>query len=161
MTSTEFIQNKISPDIYTGKYLKICDFMLLWTLFEKHILSATSSDSTIAAKILSVSNTLTVSYSDAFNKLKSWYFSDGKSDSVFSLFAGHWNPNHKRLVKGTIELESKATGTDKLATTIILIYKYRCNFFHGVKELSQVIPDQEAKLDCFNEFLIRCLSTKI
>lgn len=160
MTSTEFIQNKISPDIYTGKYLKICDFMLLWTLFEKHILSATSSDSTIAAKILSASNTLNISCSDTFDKLKSWYFSDGKSDRVFTLFNAQWSKRHKNLVKNTIESGLKATEMDKLATTIILIYKYRCNFFHGVKELSQLIPGQEVKLDCFNEFLMRCLSTK-
>ena len=158
--STLYLKKVINSNLYDEQWIKLSNFIFLWILFEKYILSANSSENGISSKIAMISSAPNISFIHTYAKIKDWYFPTAQSDVVFRCFRGGWAKKLKEIVKNTIEAEANATDIQKLITTVAIIYKYRCNLFHGTKELDKILPSQEEKLDSFNEFLINYLQSK-
>jgi len=109
------------------------EFVLVWALFENKYLkdsgySSYNNQLVELSKIIKVGNTeLNEIYGFLYNR----YFNNGKTTKYYEnlKFKKEWKKTTKEILEKT-----KPTDEKKLIFILLVIYKFRCNLFHGKKD---------------------------
>lgn len=153
MSSTEWLQKHLGVSDYPTNYIEVNNFILLWLIFEKEILKTNPTNHNITAKIERIGAKLhNVSIDDVFTKQKEWYYKKEFDWNKFPTASVH----QKDAVNAGFD-EKNSDPNKKIVAVIMVIYLYRCNFFHGEKELNKLHIKQKDRLTYYNDFLIACL----
>lgn len=152
MNPTEWLQKHLGVSDYPTNYIEVNNFILLWLIFEKEILKTKASNHNITDKIKSIGEKLQVCIDDIFAKQKEWYYKKEFDWNKFPTASVH----QKDAVNAGFD-EKNSDPNKKIVAVIMVIYLYRCNFFHGEKELAKLHIKQKDRLTCYNDFLVTCL----
>lgn len=136
----------------------ITTFSLLWSLFEAQVLDESASAKEIIEKCRSWEDRgiiIPEFFSDAFSYFKNRYtYQDQLTDQFYNL---HLRKNdHPDLVKAML-LQHESTLSEKLAAALIIILRYRNNYFHGIKWAYQ-FRDQLKNFQISNELLAKVIN---
>ncbi len=133
----------------------ITGFSLLWSLFEHHVLDERGS----AVGIIQECNSLCeprgsvqeCDFSDSLAYFRQRYTPGGAFNSLFRDL--RLRPNDSPALVEKVLLDHEATTTaDKLAACLIIVYRYRNNYFHGIKWATE-FRDQQKNFEESNKLL--------
>ena len=123
----------------------ITDFSLLWSLFEAQALGTSASASKIVEECKNLCEPIgrvrECHFSDSLAYFQRRYTEDGVVNHHFDglhLPKGYF----QKLVKDVLLSHEPATA-DKLAACLIIVYRYRNNYFHGIKWATEFRDQQE------------------
>ena len=134
----------------------ITGFSLLWGLFEARMLGREAQargESVNARKIVEKCNTLSVQedcFFDSLAHFRERYTKDGVVNCRFE-YLHLPDGRYQELVKNVL-LGHESTAADKLAACLIIVYRYRNNYFHGIKWATE-FRDQQKNFEESNKLL--------
>lgn len=151
----DWLSVKLGVD-YPTAYEKLHVYMILWMLCEREIVRCSPSN-LITSKIEDVSQTMKVDVEVLNKTLVSLSSINGGKIGKQRLREIRIMEPRLQKYQRILENYKIATQQEKVEVALMIIYKYRCRFFHCNKDLSTIHESQEDRLDCFNEFMISCL----
>ena len=173
MKTCKLLSQKFNASNSVEQFREMQDFILLWMIFEKDVLTIKNESrkgdgvhgrqKNVSDELKSLANHLAVSdinkdlLDAVFDKLKSWYFSSMNATNVFTLFK--MNSDQRKVVTKAF-IDGKASDEERLQAVITVIYKYRCNFIHGVKELFDLHVRQHERFSLYSKMLVECINAK-
>ena len=129
-----WINEHFSLKLKDSDYNRITDFLLLWTIFERELFSSSCKFSLIKSYI-----------SDNIRE-----FDETSCEAVFSYFKSRYRENDacfeslrfrdrdpKEAVKNAFLSEAPLL-EDKIFASMAIIYRYRNNLFHGIKDVTTI-----------------------
>jgi hypothetical protein len=134
------------------EYDEIRNFMYLWNLFENKFFNK-NYDYTLPDdfKHLAIDQRV---IEDTLNYFKSRY----KDDTTFRKLHLRVNDNSEQV--RDVFNEVRISAEDKLQVINTVIYRYRCNLFHGTKEI-QLLWKQKDNFINANKYMLACLEAKL
>ena len=133
----------------------IAGFSILWSLFEAQALGRSAN----AQKIVEKCNALCARpigsvredcFSDSLAYFRKRYTKDRETNSHFERL--HFRQNDLRNLVENVLLYRESTTADKLAACLIIIFRYRNNYFHGIKWATE-FRDQQKNFEESNKLL--------
>ncbi|MGE0132406.1 MAG: hypothetical protein AB7U82_30355 [Blastocatellales bacterium] len=135
----------------------LTDFALLWSLFEGEVLKAAASVNTIEQTVQRWNQAgllLPQTFAAAADYFKERYFAEG----VFTYRFDHLHldrSGNPQVVRNVLSGQDAAP--ESIASALlIIVYRYRCNLFHGEKWTYQ-LQEQEQNFSHANEVLMRAV----
>lgn len=158
-TTLQWLSERQGIDLSGNKeHQELAGFFLLWTTFEKIYFQETKAgthNKHSLEKIKIAASKIGADYSELLNSIDEWYFRGKEHDYFFRRFSGQ-KKAYKDFFKDYLEKEEHTPEEEKVFV-LAIIYQYRCNAFHGSKELGPAAHRQRKKIGMFNRFLIACL----
>lgn len=147
--TTTWINQKFNSTLKDSDFNHIKDFLLLWNLFESKIYHNNFSINEVEGKIQQSLHNVNQDIVDStYQYFRKRYVADGV----------HWNnlnfrPNdRKQLVRDILD-EENSSNERKILSSTIIIYRYRNNLFHGLKDIT-TINYQKDNFITANKFLM-------
>lgn len=132
-------------------------FMVLWTIFEAQVLNNSASVKAISNKVEQW-EALLKEFSDelntCFDYFKVRYTEQGSLNHRFPHL--HLRQGDMPEFVSEVLLAEEVSLKDKMLAVMIIIYRYRNNFFHGMKWAYQM-RDQQKNFDVSSNILMRCI----
>lgn len=173
MDSFNLLASKFNVSSNDGTFRRMQDFILLWMVFEKEVLAlkteSRQGDKTagnrkrVTTELKNLSRHLPVNNINkkildrVYSKQKEWYADSNNLDNICRTF--YLNSEQKNLVKKVFS-ENSPSSEELFEAVITVVYKYRCNFIHGDKELKDLHTRQYDRFSLYNELLIECITAK-
>lgn len=135
------------------KYDEIRNFMYLWNLFEKEFFKSGSKyqlPNALKQNNLSIDQ---IVIDETFK-----HFQDRYQDTI-KLKKLRLSPENEKQVYDTLT-KAYISADERRQTIITIIYRYRCNLFHGSKEIAS-LWNQEDNFTHANQFMLACLEAKL
>lgn len=135
----------------------IADFSLLWSLFESRVLNTDGNVKNICAAVETWHQTGTLS-ADAFDAELAYFRGRYYAGGAFTYHFDHLHfrkPDREGLVRAVID-GSDNDPRSRMATILIIVFRYRNNLFHGVK-WQYNLEDQFGNFSAANAILMRVL----
>jgi hypothetical protein len=155
LTSEQWLKEKLHIDLTKDNEREMSCFLLLWILFERKVLK--TNGRRVSKAIIDKAPTIQVDFQPILGIIRDWYITGKKEGLIFTLFSFD-----SRILKQSVEsyLDNSDTTDENVQRFVIaIIYQYRCNLFHGEKDLSSVANTQADRFKAFNIFLTACLNT--
>ena len=173
MKSFDLLSQKFNASSNIEAFREMQDFILLWMIFEKDVLGiknesrrgerVTATLKNVSQELQQLSQYLSVNSVNAsllnkvYDKQKEWYVDP--SDSSWNFKGFNLNAEQKKLMTKAF-VDNTATDEEKLEAVLTIIFKYRCNFIHGNKELENLHTRQQDRFSLYNGLLIECINAK-
>lgn len=127
---------KIAPgvaDLSPAEHEALQNFTLLWTLFEAQVLESSASVRKIAEKVTNLDPQIIEGhwFQEHLAYFSNRYMEDGKTNYRFDLLYLR-NNDDPELVQSVLTGEDFGR-KDQLIVCLTIIYRFRNNFFHGLK----------------------------
>ena len=158
MNSTAWIfrwaQACLGHDITEADLETVRNFVLLWNIFETRFFENKATGNKVWRASIKVSKEICVS---TFDVIRSRYVSD--DGSFTNKYAGLFLGSDKELERRTKEIllaEKELTDEDRNEVCRIVIWRYRCNLFHGNKNAYYMLEDNKL-FEYLNQYLINVL----
>ncbi len=173
MKSFDLLSQKFNASRNIEAFREMQDFILLWMIFEKDVLGiknesrrgerVTTTLKNVSQELQQLSQYLSVKSVNAsllnkvYDKQKEWYVDP--SDSSWNFKGFNLNAEQKKLMTKAF-VDNTATDEEKLEAVLTIIFKYRCNFIHGNKELESLHIRQRDRFSLYNDLLVECINAK-
>jgi len=146
---TNWINNKFGLQLSEEDLTSVKDFTLMWNIYDNLIFQ---SNFTIANAENEYQN---VDFEDneleeIFNYFKNRYIDNGETKDRFDNL--NFRPNDRGEFVRDVLLENDQEVENKALAITIIIYRFRNNLFHGLKDF-RVIDEQKDNFDNANRFL--------
>ena len=156
----ECVKKRFYFNINDRKLIPIKDFMILWNIFENKVRELETDDKfqrllkvyrrkqnnskSLAVPICCLFDSLDLEQlliTKTFKYIKLRYVEDGQTNWRFN---DHLYKNEigKTIVESVL-LQDNTTNSEKLLVIAWVLYKYRCNLFHGGKNAESLIEQRE------------------
>lgn len=155
LDTVKWLTEKYNIDLRNEDAQEMAAFLILWTLFEQKVLRASED---ISNEITRKAPSIKAEYKGMLEHINRWYILNRPEQYIFDKF--NFRGNLKSHVESYLKAEVKNEADEKIFV-IGVIYKYRCNLFHGRKDINSLATRQASKFKEFNSFLISCLETSI
>ena len=155
LNSALWLRERFSINLDDENELEMVSFLILWTLFEQKVLRASED---ISNEITLKAPSIKAKYKGVLEHINRWYILNRPEQFIFDKF--NFRGNLKSHVESYLKAEVKNEADEKIFV-IGVIYKYRCNLFHGRKVINSLATRQASRFKEFNSFLISCLETSI
>lgn len=173
MKPFELLSQKFNASSHIEAFREMQDFILLWMIFEKEVLSI-KNEYRRGDKIVGGRKNVTTELAHleqhipekqiddellkkVCQKQKELYIDSTDTTRLFSTF--RFDNNQKRLIEKAFIAET-ATKDELLQAALTAIYKYRCKFIHGDKELLNLHTRQHDRFSLYSELLAECINAK-
>ena len=158
LSAASWLKKRRNIDLSKKNEREMVCFLLLWSMFESSILKPSKAGSdTIPQKIVKRAATINADHKKVFQKIRELYIENKEPDYIFRKF--EFGRTLEDRVKDYLTT-SNPSATDEKIVVVAVIYKFRCNFFHGDKNFGDVANSQIDRFKTFNRFLIACLDEK-
>lgn len=173
MKSFDLLSQKFNASSNIEAFREMQDFILLWMIFEKDVLGiknesrrgerVTATLKNVSQELQQLSQYLSVKSVNAsllnkvYDKQKECYVDPSDSSRNFKGF--NLNAEQKKLMTKAF-VDNTATDEEKLEAVLTIIFKYRCNFIHGDKELESLHIRQRDRFSLYNDLLVECINAK-
>lgn len=145
------IANSGSIDISTPDYDEIRNFLYLWNLFEKEFFQTNYAQHKGNAKSIQT-NSETLSTLAYFQGI---YANNQTRFNGLNFRNFQHSTFITNVLSGVISDESSIT-----KAVIAIIYRYRCNLFHGTKEIQSLWKQKDNFIHA-NKYMLACLEAKL
>ena len=153
MSVTEWINNCFGVEMKEPALEGIKDFSLIWNVFEDHVCCNNFCIGKVQ-KLIAKRHFNPDFFTTHFNYFKNSYVRDGKINDVFTSL--NFRPGDREEFVSLVLLGKLADIKDILLTIEIIVYRFRCNLFHGHKDI-KVIDQQQKNFETANLFLMSFL----
>lgn len=154
-TSERWLNEKLHIDLAKDNEKEMSCFLLLWILFERKVLGTNGHN--VSKAIHEKAPTIQADFLPVLGRIQDWYIIGKQEGLIFTLFS--FDSRKLKLVVESYLDHSDTTQENTQRFVLAIIYQYRCNLFHGEKDLSSVANTQADRFKVFNHFLIACLNT--
>lgn len=153
MSVTEWINARFGVAMNDPALAAVKDFSLIWNVFEDRVCENNFSIATVQQRIAE-RNFNTASFADHLQYFKNRYINEGETNERFELL--YFRPNDRREFVRQVLVGELTAIRDILLAIVIIVYRYRNNLFHGLKDI-QVIDQQHTNFETANSFLMTFL----
>lgn len=145
------IANSGSIDISTPDYDEIRNFLYLWNLFEKEFFQTNYAQHKGNAKSIQTNS----------ETLSTLAYFQGVYANNQTRFNGLGFKNVQNITFITNVLSGVISDEASITKAIIeIIYRYRCNLFHGSKEIASLWKQKDNFIQA-NKYMLACLEAKL
>ena len=155
LNSASWLRERYNINLGDKNGQEMASFLILWTLFEQKVLL---SPDDVSNEIIHKAPSIKAEYKGILGYINQWYILKRSEQYIFNKFK--FRGNLKSHVESYLKAEVKNEADEKIFV-IGVIYKYRCNLFHGRKDINSLATRQASRFKEFNNFLISCLETSI
>ena len=150
MNTTEWINNRYGTNFNEEDLASVKDFSLLWNVFEKEICGNNFSIPTLQQDLANRNLNLDL-FQEQIDYFKNRYVSNGGFTPRF----GHLNfrPNDRQQLVEEVLLGVNNNPNDIILAAAIIVYRFRNNLFHGIKNIPN-IDQQRENFETANRFLM-------
>lgn len=127
----------------------IKDFALIWNIFERFVCNNNFTIAAVEQSILQ-KHLQSADFQEQFDYFKNRYIENGQSNNRFDNL--HFRANDRKDFVRQVLLANNNTLQDMALAMSIIVYRFRNNFFHGIKDI-QVINEQRTNFEQANSFL--------
>lgn len=150
---TNWLNNRFGTNFNEKELASVKDFSLIWNVFEKEVCNNNCSVQRLKEKIDSVK--IDINDFVIFLKyFKNRYSADGIINERFEYL--HFRPNDKRELVESVILGVNTDPQDIVLALSIIVYRFRNNMFHGLKNM-QEIDKQNENFENANGILVTLL----
>ena len=149
----EWINNRFGTNFTENDLQSIKDFALIWNIFENVVCNNNCSVGILTERLLPVQFELN-EFNDSLEYFKHRYITDGLLNGRFEYLNFRHN-DRRELVEDVLLGNNNEISTIVLALSII-VYRFRNNLFHGLKEI-RFIDQQQTNFENANLVLIAIL----
>ena len=153
-TMIEWINNRFGTSFTKEQLINIKDFSLLWNIFENLVCENNCNVNRLEQRLNLVEFEF-ADFQENFEYFKGRYTENGTTNARFENM-NFRNGDRKEFVANMLLGNDNLTSHIVLALTII-VYRYRNNLFHGLKNFRQ-IDQQEENFRNANQVLISILT---
>lgn len=153
MAVTEWINNRFGVALNEAALSEIKDFSLIWNVFEDRVCNNNFSIAEVQQRIAE-RNFNADAFAPHLQYFQNRYISNGETNERFEFL--HFRPNDRREFVSKVLLSELIGIRDILLAIVIIIYRFRNNLFHGLKDI-QVIDQQHTNFETANSFLMTFL----
>ncbi len=135
----------------------ISDFSILWNLFENKLCGNNANANCFSriSNIYSTRQPLIAIINSSIEYFKERYVDvNSNFKPLFNGLLFRSNDNQE-LVKDVL-LDCRNSTSSKIEALLIIIYRFRCNLFHGSKDI-ETIHLQNVNFEIINQFLVKLL----
>lgn len=146
---TNWINNKFGLQLSEEDLTNVKNFALMWNIYDNLIFQSNFTISNAENEYQNVDfedNEL----EEIFNYFKNRYIDNGETNHRFDNL--NFRPNDRREFVRDVLLENVQEARNKALAVTIIIYRFRNNLFHGLKDF-RVIDEQNDNFDNANQFL--------
>lgn len=129
------------------------DFSLVWNVFEDRVCENNFNIATVEQRIAE-RDFNTASFADYLQYFKNRYIHEVETNERFELL--YFRSHDRREFVRQVLLGELTEIRDILLAIVIIVYRFRNNLFHGLKDI-QVIDQQHTNFETANSFLMTFL----
>ena len=128
------------------------EFIWVWAIFENMFFLNDDDSLTYKKQLIELASKLEIN-DDNVNKIYGMFYKRYYSNQILSRFFSNLNLNkgYKNICKEILK-KKKPLKVEKLKLILLVIYKFRCNLFHGGKD-PLLLNNFEVVFEMINEFL--------
>lgn len=151
---TDWINQKFGVDLNNEELISIKEFALIWNVFENIVCNTSFTVDTVENNIRSKSFSISEFQND-IDYFKNRYVENGATNSRF----GHlrFRRNDRETFVREVLLGNITDIHEIILGVTIIIYRFRNNLFHGLKDF-KVINGQSENFQHANSFLMTLLN---
>ncbi|MFT3678627.1 MAG: hypothetical protein QM791_00055 [Ferruginibacter sp.] len=153
MSVTEWINNRFGVAMNEPALAAIKDFSLIWNVFEDRVCDNNFSIAEVQQRIAE-NHFNADAFTDHLHYFQNRYINAGETNERFEFL--HFRPNDRRDFVRQVLLGELTGVNDILLAIVIIVYRFRNNLFHGLKDI-QVIDQQQTNFETSNSFLMAFL----
>lgn len=150
---TDWINQRFGTNFTENDLLNVKNFSLIWNVFEStacaNHFSINRIEQEIGNRNIDVNN-----FTDNIAYFKNRYVTNGALNGRFAHL--NFRPNDRQALVEDVLLEINTSPNDIILAIVIIVYRYRNNLFHGVKNIQQ-IDGQNENFQNANTFLTRLI----
>ncbi len=136
----EWINEKFETNFTEEQLINVKDFSLLWNIFENLVCENNCNVNRLEERLNPVEFQI-VDFQENFEYFKDRYTENGTTNARFE-HLNFRNGDRKEFVANVLLGNENVTSAKVLALTII-IYRFRNNHFHGLKNFMQIDQQEE------------------
>jgi hypothetical protein len=136
----EWINERFGTDFTEEQLINVKDFSLLWNIFENLVCGNNCNVNRLDERLNPVEFQI-VDFQENFEYFKDRYTENGTTNARFE-HLNFRNGDRKEFVANVLLGNENETSAKVLALTII-VYRFRNNLFHGLKNFMQIDQQEE------------------
>lgn len=149
MTMTEWINQRFGVAFADDDIVSVKDFSLYWNVFEDIVCTNNFSIPTVEQSI-NARNFNRVEFQNTIDYFRNRYVTNGNLNEKFPHL--HFRNNDRQNFVEQVLLGQLDDTNDIILASVIIIYRYRNNLFHGLKDI-RTINFQQDNFATANHFL--------
>lgn len=153
MSVTEWINARFGVAMNDPALAAVKDFSLVWNVFEDRVCENNFNIATVEQRIAE-RDFNTASFADYLQYFKNRYIHEVETNERFELL--YFRSHDRREFVRQVLLGELTEIRDILLAIVIIVYRFRNNLFHGLKDI-QVIDQQHTNFETANSFLMTFL----
>jgi hypothetical protein len=153
MSVTKWINARLGVALDEPSLAEIKDFSLIWNVFEDRVCNNNFSIAEVQQRITERDFNAD-DFKDHLQYFQNRYISDGGTNDRFEFL--HFRPNDRKEFVRQVLLGELTDIKEILLAIVIIVYRFRNNLFHGLKDI-QVIDQQQTNFQTANSFLMTFL----
>ena len=150
----QWLKEKYQIDLLKPNEMEMSCFLILWPYFEKTVLCKHVQSASLG--IIREAASINADRVEIIQKVKEWYIDNKAKDHLFHLF-NFKSRQLKEKVQAYLDQRDVSSECETIFVLAIM-YQFRCNLFHGEKELGSIAKKYVDKFRCFNQSLMTCLA---
>lgn len=150
----EWINNRFGTNFTDADLENVKDFSLIWNIFERYVCNNNFTIANAEAQ-LAVKKFNLADFQEHIDYFKNRYIENGSVNNRFANLNFRAN-DRDNLVKEVL-LGNVTTEQETVLSLTIIVYRYRNNLFHGIKDM-QVIDQQNENFRIANDFLTKLMN---
>lgn len=137
---TSWINEKYSVSLRDKDYSVLTEFLLLWNLFEAKLFANNFSIDQAEQFIgTNIDRFNLVSCNRIFNYFKNRYTNTDLNTITYPTFEKlNFRTRDREVFVQNVLMSNTSFPKDEMLASIIIIYRYRNNLFHGLKDVTQI-----------------------
>ncbi len=149
----DWINNRFGTAFTNADLESVKDFSLIWNIFERYVCNSNFNIAHVEAQI-KVKQFDLAHFQEHLDYFKNRYFENGNVNNRFANLNFRAN-DRKDLVRDVLN-GTITTQHEIILALLIIVYRYRNNLFHGIKDI-QLIDQQNENFKISNSFLIKLM----
>lgn len=154
MTLAEWINNRFDVTFSDADLQSVKDFSLYWNVFENIVCGNNFSIGTVEQSYLN-KNLNRDDFQPTIDYFRNRYITNGKLNDKFPYL--YFRNNDRQSFVENVLLGASDNTNDIILASTIIVYRFRNNLFHGLKDIT-LINFQRENFEVANNFLQKTLT---
>lgn len=150
---TDWINQRYGTNFTEENLLNVKNFSLIWNVFESTICGNNFSINLIEQELADRNIDVNL-FMEILEYFQNRYITNNETNDRFDHL--HFRPNDREALVTEVLLGNNVNSNDIILSIIIIVYRFRNNLFHGLKNIQQ-IDGQNENFQNANIFLSRLI----
>ena len=150
----DWINHRYATQIAEDDLMSIKDFSLFWNIFEATVCDTYYTHSKVSLKLADLNLNVT-EFQNNLAYFQNRYVENSDLNNRYSFL--HFRDNDNEEIVRKVLLGNTTTSNEKILAIVIIVYRFRCNLFHGNKDIREINYQRE-NFEQANDFLMKLLN---